>query len=105
MVSGDSTPEVSTITDAAKKIYLGGFQTIDKVPRKKDLISNYIFLLSSVYLGLWYECKEKQYFGTYPNLGCPGLHVHSVEPAGFSYTGKDSQVVFKNKQTNYYVPH
>lgn len=43
MVSGDSTPEVSIITDAAKKIYLGGFQAIDKVPRKKDFILNYFF--------------------------------------------------------------
>lgn len=57
-------------------------------PRKKYFILKYIFSLCCVYLGLWnpYECRGKQYFGTDPSRDSPGLHVHAVEPPGFSHT-------------------
>lgn len=79
----------SIITVASTKKYLQQLQKLDKPPRKEGYILKFIFFWFSLYPGLAYsqEYRGKRYFGTYPNLECPGLRVHSVEPPGFPHAG------------------
>lgn len=93
----------SIITVASTKKYLQRLQKLDKAPRKKGYILKFSSFWFSLYPGLAYsqEYRGKRYFGTYPNLECPGLRVHLVEPPGFPHAGTNK--VRQGFDKNYFM--